>query len=104
MISRFPNRSSPRKRGPSPSRSIQLALGPASAGTNGGELRRFEGWERMSGIPITFACGLYDRMLALHTGDVKPHGIDLNFLAIDHPREIFDRMLINLEFDACEMS
>jgi 4,5-dihydroxyphthalate decarboxylase len=58
----------------------------------------------MSGIPITFACGLYDRMLALHTGDVKPHGIDLNFLAIDHAREIFDRMLINLEFDACEMS
>ena len=58
----------------------------------------------MSGIPITFACGLYDRMLALYTGDVKPHGIDLNFLAIDHPREIFDRMLINLEFEACEMS
>ena len=58
----------------------------------------------MSGLPITFACGLYDRMLALHTGEVKPDGIDLNFLAIDHPREIFDRMLINLEFDAAEMS
>jgi 4,5-dihydroxyphthalate decarboxylase len=58
----------------------------------------------MSGLPITFACGLYDRMLALHTGDVKPDGIDLNFLAIDHPREIFDRMLRNLEFDAAEMS
>src|SRR5262245_33543441 len=58
----------------------------------------------MSGIPITFACGLYDRMLALYTGDVKPHGVDLNFLAIDHPREIFDRMLTDLEFDACEMS
>jgi len=43
-------------------------------------------------------------MLALYTGDVKPHGVDLNFLAIDHPREIFDRMLINLEFEACEMS
>jgi len=58
----------------------------------------------MSGIPITFACGLYDRMLPLYTGDVKPDGIDLNFLANDHPREIFDRMLENLEFDACEMS
>ena len=34
----------------------------------------------MSGLPITFACGLYDRMLALHTGEVKPDGIDLNFL------------------------
>src|SRR5215475_14097261 len=62
------------------------------------------GTRRMSGIPITFACGLYDRMLALHTGQVKQDGIDLNFLAIDHAREIFDRMLTNLEFDACEMS
>ena len=58
----------------------------------------------MSGLPITFACGLYDRMLALYTGDVKPDGIDLNFVAIDHPREIFDRMANNLEFDAAEMS
>jgi 4,5-dihydroxyphthalate decarboxylase len=58
----------------------------------------------MSKVPITFACGLYDRMLALHTGEVEPEGIDLNFLAIDQPREIFDRMGKNLEFDACEMS
>ncbi len=58
----------------------------------------------MAELPITFACGLYDRMLALYTGDVKPDGVDLNFLAIDTPREIFDRMLINLEFDAAEMS
>ncbi len=46
----------------------------------------------MSKVPITFACGLYDRMLALYTGEVKPDGIDLNFLAIDDPRQIFDRM------------
>ena len=58
----------------------------------------------MSGVPITFACGLYDRMLPLYTGDVKADGIDLNFLAIDTPREIFDRMLETQEFDACEMS
>jgi len=58
----------------------------------------------MSGVPITFACGLYDRMVALYTGEVKADGIDLNFLPIDHPREIFDRMLTNLEFEACEMS
>ena len=58
----------------------------------------------MPALPITFACGLYDRMLALYTGDVKPDGIDLNFLAIDNPREIFDRMTNRLEFDACEMS
>ena len=35
----------------------------------------------MPALPITFACGLYDRMLALYTGDVKPEGIDLNFLS-----------------------
>jgi len=58
----------------------------------------------MPALPITFACGLYDRMLALHTGDVKADGIDLNFLVMDNPREIFDRMSNRLEFDACEMS
>jgi 4,5-dihydroxyphthalate decarboxylase len=58
----------------------------------------------MTALPITFACGLYDRMLALYTGDIKPEGIDLNFLAIDNPREIFDRMTGRLDFDACEMS
>jgi 4,5-dihydroxyphthalate decarboxylase len=58
----------------------------------------------MSALPITFACGLYDRMLALKTGDVKPQGIDLNFLTMDEPREIFDRMASRLEFDVCEMS
>ena len=58
----------------------------------------------MPALPITFACGLYDRMLALYTGDVKPDGIDLNFLVMDNPREIFDRMSNRLEFDACEMS
>jgi len=58
----------------------------------------------MPALPITFACGLYDRMLTLHTGDVKPDGIDLNFVVIDNPREIFDRMTGRLEFDVCEMS
>jgi 4,5-dihydroxyphthalate decarboxylase len=58
----------------------------------------------MSNIPITFACGLYDRMLALQTGDIKPDGIDLNYQVMDNPRQIFDRMNNGLEFDACEMS
>jgi 4,5-dihydroxyphthalate decarboxylase len=58
----------------------------------------------MSALPITFACGLYDRMLALQIGDIKPDGIDLNYLVIDNPREIFDRMSGRQEFDACEMS
>ena len=55
-------------------------------------------------LALSFACGLYDRMQALATGEIKPDGIDLNFLAIDNPREIFDRMSGRLEFDACEMS
>jgi 4,5-dihydroxyphthalate decarboxylase len=58
----------------------------------------------MPALPMTFACGLYDRMLALQTGEIKPDGIDLNFLVMDNPREIFDRMSSRLEFDACEMS
>ena len=53
---------------------------------------------------LTFACGLYDRMVPLYTGDVKPEGIDLRFIVNDSPREIFDRMARNQEFDACEMS
>src|SRR6516164_5532086 len=58
----------------------------------------------MPALPINFACGLYDRMLALYTGDVKPDGIDLTFVVLDNPREIFDRMTSGLEFDVCEMS
>jgi len=55
-------------------------------------------------VTVNFACGLYDRMVPLYTGEVKPEGIDLRFNAIDSPREIFDRMAGKLEFDACEMS
>lgn len=58
----------------------------------------------MSKLKINFACGLYDRMLPLYTGAVQPRGIDLNFIVIERPREIFDRMAGGLEFDACEMS
>jgi 4,5-dihydroxyphthalate decarboxylase len=58
----------------------------------------------MPKLPITFACGLYDRMLGLYTKEVEADGIDLNFLAIDSPREIFDRMSGALEFDVSEMS
>src|SRR5712691_6366498 len=55
-------------------------------------------------LPLSFACGLYDRMLRLYTGEVAPAGIDLKFLANDEPRDIFDRMGGKLEFDASEMS
>lgn len=57
-------------------------------------------------LKLTMACGLYDRMLDLYTGDVRPDGIELNYVRMDGSagaREIFDRMA-NLEFDLAEMS
>jgi 4,5-dihydroxyphthalate decarboxylase len=53
---------------------------------------------------MTFACGLYDRMVGLATREVQPEGIDLNFIIEDAPRKIFDRMAGSEAFDACEMS
>lgn len=58
----------------------------------------------MSRLRLTFACGVYDRTEALRTGDVAVEGIDLNFLAIEAPREIFDRMGGRQEFDVAEFS
>ena len=55
-------------------------------------------------VKLNFACGLYDRMLRLYTGEVKPTGIDLTFIALDEPRQIFDRMGGTAEFDMAEMS
>jgi len=53
---------------------------------------------------LTFAAGLYDRLVPLFAGQVKPDDFDLEFLAINDPREIFDRMAGGLEFGASEMS
>jgi 4,5-dihydroxyphthalate decarboxylase len=58
----------------------------------------------MSAVPVSFACAAYDRMVPLLTGEVRPSGIDLNFIPIAAPREIFDRMAGRLEFDCCEFS
>ena len=58
----------------------------------------------MAKLKLSFACGLYDRMQPLYTGEVKAEGIDLNFIAIDQPRPIFDRMAGGLEFDVAEFS
>lgn len=55
-------------------------------------------------IPLTFACAAYDRMDALRSGEVQPDGIALNYLTINHPRDVFDRMMGGHEFDASEMS
>jgi 4,5-dihydroxyphthalate decarboxylase len=58
----------------------------------------------MAKLPLTFACALYDRMQPLYTGEVQAEGIDLNFIAIDEPRPIFDRMSGGQEFDVAEYS
>ncbi|HXE28580.1 MAG TPA: ABC transporter substrate-binding protein, partial [Stellaceae bacterium] len=58
----------------------------------------------MSNLPITIASGFYDRMHGLYTGDIKPAGIDLNFVVLDDPRQVFDRMGGGQEFDASEFS
>ncbi len=58
----------------------------------------------MSRLRLSFACGKYDRMEALRTGEIAVEGVDLNYLAIEAPREIFDRMGGGEEFDAAEFS
>ncbi len=58
----------------------------------------------MGKLQLSFACALYDRMQALYTGEVKPDGIELNFIAIEEPRPIFDRMSGGQEFDVAEYS
>src|SRR5262249_21346547 len=46
----------------------------------------------------------YDRMVPLLSGEVRPAGIDLNFIQIASPRETFDRMAGGVEFDAAGVS
>ena len=58
----------------------------------------------MAKLRLSFACALYDRMQPLYTGDVQPAGIELNFIPIEEPRPIFDRMSGGLEFDVAEYS
>jgi 4,5-dihydroxyphthalate decarboxylase len=58
----------------------------------------------MSSVPLTFACGLYDRMLPLYTGEVKVEGADLNFQVEDNPRIIFDNMAARQAYDVSEFS
>ena len=58
----------------------------------------------MSRLPLTMACGPYDRMEALAQGVLQPEGIDLRYLAIQSPPEIFARMIKSRSFDVAEMS
>src|SRR5262245_26894454 len=58
----------------------------------------------MPKLKLSFACALYDRMQPLYTGEVQPDGIELNFINIEEPRPIFDRMSGGMEFDVAEYS
>ena len=58
----------------------------------------------MAKLKLSFACALYDRMQPLYTGEVEPDGIELNFMPIEEPRPIFDRMSGGQEFDVAEYS
>jgi 4,5-dihydroxyphthalate decarboxylase len=54
-------------------------------------------------VPVSLACGAYDRTAALACGDIQPEGVDLTFLALP-VEETFFRMARHREFDAAEMS
>ncbi len=54
--------------------------------------------------PLRFASSLYDRMIPLYAGDVQTEGIELDFIANDSVRQIFDQMAGKQAFDASEMS
>jgi 4,5-dihydroxyphthalate decarboxylase len=54
-------------------------------------------------LPITLACGLYDRTFGLRDGTVPVEGVDLNFLPM-MPLETFRRQARHAEFDASEFS
>ena len=58
----------------------------------------------MPNVKLRFACALYDRMLPLYTREVRPEGIDLEFIVSDDPRETFDRMVRDQAYDLSEMS
>ena len=58
----------------------------------------------MKRLPITMACGPYDRMEALSQGLVPPEGIDLRYIGIQSSPEIFARMVKTRSFDIAEMS
>jgi 4,5-dihydroxyphthalate decarboxylase len=57
----------------------------------------------MARLPISLACGPYDRTRALADGRVEIDGVDLRYIHLE-PEEIFFRMLNYGEFDVAEMS
>jgi len=58
----------------------------------------------MGDLKLTLACGPYDRTESLRNGQVKPEGVDLTYIPIQSPPEIFSRMIDFKAFDVSEMS
>jgi 4,5-dihydroxyphthalate decarboxylase len=57
----------------------------------------------MAPLPLTIACGPYDRTRALADGRVPVAGADVRYIPLE-PEEIFFRMVAGGEFDVSEMS
>jgi len=57
----------------------------------------------MPKLPITLACGNYDRTAALGDGRVQIEGCAVTYLPLE-PEEIFHRAFRFHEFDVCELS
>src|SRR5258708_2428273 len=57
----------------------------------------------MVDVPITIACGDYDRTQAIKTGRVKVEGCAVTYLPL-YPEEIFHRAFRFQEFDVSEIS
>ncbi|MBI2317930.1 MAG: ABC transporter substrate-binding protein [Betaproteobacteria bacterium] len=58
----------------------------------------------MANLPLTIACGPYDRMEGIRSGAVAIEGIDATTIAIESPPAMFTRMIQGNEFDVSEMS
>ena len=54
-------------------------------------------------VPITIACGNYDRTAAIRDGRVKVEGCAVTYLPL-YPEEIFHRAFKFQEFDVSELS
>jgi 4,5-dihydroxyphthalate decarboxylase len=54
-------------------------------------------------IPITIACGDYDRTRAIKDGRVPVEGCAVTYIALE-PEEVFHRAFKHDEFDICELS
>jgi len=58
----------------------------------------------MADVRLTLACGAYDRTEPLRAGRVKVEGVELTYIPIESPPEIFSRTIRGGEFHVAEMS